>query len=64
MPFCFNALKMIRRSSEKRLGMAIVLPAVFYLRKKEGFVPRGAQAISGAVALAGVFWFIERIVHG
>jgi hydrogenase/urease accessory protein HupE len=44
--------------------MALVLPAVFYLRKREGFVPRGAQAISGAVALAGLFWFVDRIVHG
>jgi hydrogenase/urease accessory protein HupE len=44
--------------------MALVLPAVFYLRKKDGFVPRGAQAVSGAVALAGLFWFVDRIVHG
>ena len=26
MPFCLSALNTIRRSSEKRLGMAIVLP--------------------------------------
>ncbi len=44
--------------------MALVLPAIYFLRKKEGFVPRGVQGVSGAVALAGLFWFVERIVHG
>jgi hydrogenase/urease accessory protein HupE len=44
--------------------MALVLPVVYYLRNKDGFVPRGIQAVSGAVALAGLFWFVERIVRG
>ena len=44
--------------------MAVVVPVVFYLRKREGFVPRGAFALSGAVALAGLCWFVERIVRG
>ncbi len=44
--------------------MALVLPVIYYLRKREGFVPRGAQAVSGAVALAGLFWFVDRVLHG
>ncbi len=43
--------------------MAFVLPAVYYLRKKDGFVPRGTQAVSGAVALAGLFWFVDRLIR-
>jgi hydrogenase/urease accessory protein HupE len=44
--------------------MAVALPVVLYLRKSSWFSLRGISALSGAVALAGVFWFLERVVHG
>jgi hydrogenase/urease accessory protein HupE len=44
--------------------MAPLLPLIYFLRKKTPFVPRGVEAVSGAVALAGLFWFVDRIVHG
>jgi hydrogenase/urease accessory protein HupE len=43
--------------------MAVALPLVLHLRKQRGFVPRGAFALSGAVTIAGLFWFVERLVH-
>jgi hypothetical protein len=43
--------------------MAVALPLVLHLRKQKGFVPRGAFALSGAVTIAGLFWFVERLVH-
>jgi hydrogenase/urease accessory protein HupE len=44
--------------------MAVALPLVLYLRKRTWFSMRGTSALSGAVALAGVFWFLERVVRG
>jgi hydrogenase/urease accessory protein HupE len=44
--------------------MAALLPIVLYLRKQRGFVPRGMFALSGTVTLVGVFWFLQRLVHG
>ncbi len=40
---------------------AIILPVVWRLRKHPGFVRRWIPACSVAVALAGAFWFIQRI---
>jgi hydrogenase/urease accessory protein HupE len=44
--------------------LAVALPLVFYLRTRSWFSMRGIGALSGAVALAGVFWFVERVVRG
>jgi hydrogenase/urease accessory protein HupE len=44
--------------------LAVALPLVLYLRKRAWFSMRGIGALSGAVALAGVFWFLERVVRG
>jgi len=41
---------------------AIVLPIVWKLRKNEAFVRRGVPALSAVVALAGVYWLLERTV--
>ena len=41
---------------------AIVLPIVWQLRKNEAFVRRGVPALSAVVALAGLYWFLERTV--
>lgn len=42
---------------------ALVLPLVWLLRKRAGFVRYGVPACSLAVALAGGFWLIERTLH-
>lgn len=42
--------------------LALALPVVLTLRKREWFVPRGVQALSAAVALAGIVWFLQRVV--
>lgn len=44
--------------------LALALPVVLTLRKREWFVPRGVQALSAAVALAGLVWFFERVIPG
>jgi hydrogenase/urease accessory protein HupE len=41
---------------------ALVLPLVWQLRKKEAFVKRGVPALSAVVALAGLYWLLERTV--
>jgi hydrogenase/urease accessory protein HupE len=41
---------------------AIVLPIVWQLRKREGFVRRGVPILSAVVALAGLYWLIDRTV--
>ncbi len=41
---------------------AAVLPIVWRLRKSEKFVARGVPAMSAAVALAGLYWLLERTV--
>ncbi len=41
---------------------AIVLPLVWQARKKEWFVKRGVPALSLVVALAGVYWLLERTI--
>jgi hypothetical protein len=40
---------------------AIVLPLVWKLRTKEVFLRRGVPACSMLVALAGAFWFVQRV---
>jgi hydrogenase/urease accessory protein HupE len=41
---------------------AIVLPVVWHLRKNPAFVRRGIPILSGIVALAGLYWFLERTI--
>jgi hydrogenase/urease accessory protein HupE len=43
---------------------ALVLPVVWKLRKNQAFVHRGVPILSGIVALAGLYWFLERISSG
>jgi hypothetical protein len=38
----------------------IVLPIVWQLRKKPLFVSRGVPILSALVALAGLYWFLQR----
>ena len=40
----------------------VVLPLVWRLRKNEKFVARGVPALSAVVALAGLYWLLERTV--
>lgn len=45
-----------------QLGMlAVTLPLVLYLRKRDWFRERGVKVLSGAVALAGAVWLVERL---
>lgn len=39
-----------------------VLPLVWQLRKHEKFVTRGVPALSAVVALAGLYWFLQRTI--
>ncbi len=39
---------------------AIVLPLIWKLRMRPGFVTRGVPVLSGVVAAAGLFWLLER----
>ncbi len=41
---------------------AVVLPLVWWLRKNDKFVARGVPALSVVVALAGLYWLLERTV--
>ncbi len=40
----------------------LVLPVVWQLRKNPAFVRRGVPILSALVALAGLYWFLERTV--
>ncbi len=44
--------------------LAVALPAILALRKREWFMPRGVQALSAAVTVAGLFWFATRVMPG
>lgn len=45
-----------------QLGMlALTLPLVLYLRKRDWFRDKGVKVLSGAVALAGAVWLVERL---
>ncbi len=39
-----------------------VLPLLWWLRKREGFVRKGVPALSAVVAAAGLYWLLERTV--
>jgi hydrogenase/urease accessory protein HupE len=41
---------------------AVVLPIVWRLRKIPVFLARGVPALSAIVAIAGVYWFLERTI--
>lgn len=41
---------------------AVVLPLVWWLRKRDWFVKRGVAALSALIALAGLYWLVERTV--
>lgn len=41
---------------------AIVLPVVWQLRKNAAFLRRGVPILSGLVAAAGLYWFLERTI--
>jgi len=43
---------------------AILLPLIWRLRKKEIFLKRGVPACSILVALAGAYWFVQRVWLG
>ncbi len=43
---------------------AVVLPIVWRLRKNEKFIRRGVPALSAIVALAGLYWLVERTILG
>ena len=44
------------------LILAIALPAVFWLRRQVWFARQGVRTLSAAIALAGLGWFIERVL--
>lgn len=39
---------------------ALALPIIWRLRRNETFLRRGVPALSAAVALAGLYWLLER----
>ncbi len=41
--------------------LALVLPLIYLARKKEAFREQGVKVVSGAIAVAGVVWFISRV---
>jgi hypothetical protein len=43
---------------------SVVLPVVWQLRKRPGFVKRGVPVLSALVAIAGMYWLLERTVLG
>jgi hydrogenase/urease accessory protein HupE len=44
--------------------LAVVLPLIYWLRRFEWFRDRAVKILSGAVALAGLIWFIGRVRGG
>lgn len=40
--------------------LALVLPLIYVLRKREAFREQGVKFISGAIVVAGVVWFVSR----
>jgi hypothetical protein len=41
---------------------AVVMPLVWRLRQRPAFVTRGVPALSGLIALLGLYWLLERTV--
>ena len=44
--------------------LALILPLVYLARKREWLGDRGVKLVSGAIAVAGVVWFVSRVVGG
>jgi hydrogenase/urease accessory protein HupE len=44
--------------------LALVLPLVYLARKRAWFRDQGVKAVSGAIVVAGVVWFVSRVVGG
>jgi hydrogenase/urease accessory protein HupE len=44
-------------------AMALVLPLVLWARKSERLAHRLTPALSAAIAVAGVYWFLARVTH-
>jgi hydrogenase/urease accessory protein HupE len=42
--------------------LAVLLPLLALLRRREGFGTRGVRVLSGCIVAAGVVWFVQRIV--
>jgi len=40
---------------------ALVLPLIWWLKKKPAFAPRWVPACSALVAVVGTYWFIQRV---
>jgi len=41
--------------------LAVVLPVLFWLRRRDWFARHGVRVGSTLVALAGLFWFVQRV---
>jgi hypothetical protein len=41
---------------------AVVLPLLWRLRESDAFLRRGVPALSMLVAMAGLYWFLERTI--
>lgn len=44
--------------------LAVALPIIVWARKKKWFGPAGVKVVSGAIVLAGLLWFGERLAGG
>jgi hypothetical protein len=42
--------------------LALVLPLIYLARKREIFRDQGVKLISGAIVVAGVVWFVSRVM--
>jgi len=42
--------------------LAVLLPVVFFLAKQPAYARWGVRVASGAIVLAGLFWFAERVI--
>ena len=42
--------------------LAVLLPVVFVLAKQPAYARWGVRVASGAIVLAGLFWFAERVI--
>ncbi len=41
---------------------AVILPLIWHLRKRPGFIVRGVPILSGLVAAAGLYWLVQRTI--
>ena len=42
--------------------LAVLLPIVFWLAKRPAYTAWGVKIASGAIVLAGLYWFVERVI--